>query len=378
MTATAVLDLITPKPRLLAVGEPTHREEELLDLRNSLFRELVEDEGYRAITLESDCLMGLVVDDYVTSGVGDLDDVMATGFSHQWGGLRGNRELVQWMRSYNEGRALSDQVRFAGFDGPLETEAPGSPRQALTSLYSYLSAATDLPCTADTLNELLGADDRWTNPAAMMDPTQSIGRSDDVVQLRRLAADLAALLTTETPALLAESTVEAWHRARLYARTAEGLLRYHYWYADTTPRRITHLLAQRDAMMAANLRHLSDRFPTLAFGHNAHFQRDKSSMHIAGANHHWWSAGALVDARLGDRFKFVATAIGTIESRGVDAPPSGTLEAHLYANSDQRQVHDPRKLAAIYPPRVSPWFGYAALDPAQLPRLDGLLFVKDL
>src|SRR5215471_4090686 len=68
------------RPRLLAVGEPTHGEGDLLDLRNDLFRQLVEREGYRTIAIESDCLRGLAVDDYVTSGEGTLDEVMAGGF----------------------------------------------------------------------------------------------------------------------------------------------------------------------------------------------------------------------------------------------------------------------------------------------------------
>ena len=66
----AVLGLLPARPRLLALGEPTHGEDVLLGLRNDLFRRLVEQEGYRTITIESDCVMGLVVDDYVTSGTG--------------------------------------------------------------------------------------------------------------------------------------------------------------------------------------------------------------------------------------------------------------------------------------------------------------------
>ena len=83
--AAAVMGLLPARPRLLALGEPTHGEDTLLDVRNELFRQLVEQEGYRTIAIESDCLRGLVVDDYVTSGTGTLDEVMERGFSHGWG-----------------------------------------------------------------------------------------------------------------------------------------------------------------------------------------------------------------------------------------------------------------------------------------------------
>ncbi|HEY5879251.1 MAG TPA: erythromycin esterase family protein, partial [Nakamurella sp.] len=83
--ADTVMGLLPSRPRLLALGEPTHGEDTLLDLRNDLFRQLVEQQGFRTIAIESDCLTGLLVDDYVTSGTGNLDDVMEHGFSHEWG-----------------------------------------------------------------------------------------------------------------------------------------------------------------------------------------------------------------------------------------------------------------------------------------------------
>jgi erythromycin esterase-like protein len=177
--AATIMRLFPARPRLLALGEPTHGAHAVLDVRNELFRQLVEQEGYRAIAIESDCLMGLVVDDYVTSGVGTLDEVMARGFSHEWGAFPANRELVRWMRAYNDGRPASERLRFAGFDGPLEITGAASPRPALAGLHAYLTARADtglLPCTADELDRLLGPDERWTDPAAMMDPSESVGR----------------------------------------------------------------------------------------------------------------------------------------------------------------------------------------------------------
>src|SRR3954462_8104540 len=254
--AATVMRLLRTRPRLLALGEPTHGEDLLLEVRNELFRQLVEREGYRTSTIESDCMMGLLVDDYVTSGAGTLDEVMERGFSHGFGASAANRELVCWMRAYNDGRPVSERLRFAGFDGPLEITGAASPRQALTALHVSLPAWVDadlLPCTAETLDRLLGADDRWTNSAAMMDPSQSIGQTPEAKQLRLLADDLVALLDTQTPHLIAASVRDDWDRARLYGRTATGLLRYHSWMADTSPSRMAWLLGGRGSMMAANL-----------------------------------------------------------------------------------------------------------------------------
>ncbi|GGZ91757.1 erythromycin esterase family protein [Streptomyces echinoruber] len=384
--AAAVMRLFPARPRLLALGEPTHGEDTLLELRNELFRQLVEQEGYRTIAIESDCLKGLLVDDYVTSGTGTLDEVMEHGFSHGWGAFAANRELVRWMRAHNEDRPASEWLRFAGVDGPLEITHAASPRQALTALHAYLAARVDadlLPCTAETLDRLLGADDRWTDPAAMTDPARSVGRSAEAGRLRLLADDLVALLDAQTPHLLAAASREDWERARLYGRTATGLLRYHYWMADTSPARMTRLCALRDVMMAHNLLAVAGRGPALVHAHNSHLQRVKSTMRMWQGPVEWWSAGALVNARLGEEYAFVATALGTIRHRGVDTPPPDTVEGFLYALPEDRCVIDAPRLAAALgdtppAPRVSPWFGYAPLDPAHLAHSDGIVFVKDV
>nr|WP_229871784.1 erythromycin esterase family protein [Streptomyces longisporoflavus] len=404
--ASALMRLLPARPRLLALGEPTHREDALLDLRNDLFRQLVEQEGCRTIAIESDCMKGLLVDDYVTEGKGGtLDEVLERGISHDWGSSPANRELIRWMRAYNvradnDGRPASDRLRFAGFDGPLEITHAASPRQALTALHRYLAARVDadlLPCTADVLDRLLGADEQWTNPAAMMDPAQSAGQSAEAGQLRLLADDLVALLDEQTPHLLATTSRQELDRARLYGRTATGLLRYHHWMADTSPARMARLLGVRDQMMAHNLIAVAEaaeatepaepaeRAPAPAFvhAHNSHLQREKSTMQMWQGPVEWWSAGSLVSARLGEKYAFVATALGTIRHQGVDTPPPDTLEGLLYElPQDPCAIDAPRLAAALAGPppalRVSPWFGYAPLDPAHLADCDGLVFVKDV
>jgi erythromycin esterase-like protein len=357
-----VQSLLPSWPQLLALGEPTHGEYALHAVRNELFRQLVEHEGYRMIAIESDCLMALVVDDYVMTGRGTLDEAMAQGFSHGWGAYAGNRELVRWMRAYNQSRPAAERVRFAGFDGPLEMAAAASPRPALTALHGYISDADLLPCTAETLDRLLGDDARWTDPASMMDPARSVGRTPEARQLRLIADDLTALLESQR--------IDDW-TARLYARTATGLLRYHYWLADTSRGRLPWLLTIRASMMAANLRALTSCGPVLANGHNSHFQRDKSSMRLGDIPLSWWSAGALV----GGSYGFLATAVGTIRHQGVEAPPSETVEGQLYARPGDHFLADPATLSGEK--RVSPWFGYAPLDPDHLAGYDGVVFVRE-
>lgn len=364
---SAFLRSLPAKPLLLGLGEARHFVGELGELRNEIFRHLVEHEGYRSFAIESDCLRGLVVDDYITTGAGTLDDVMERGFSHSFGAPPANRELVRWMRAYNEEH--DERLRFFGFDGPLEYWAE-SPRQALTALYALLNGP--LPCTMETLDALLGPDDRWTNEATVMDPSQSIGRSADAQRLRLLTDDLVALLDTQIPRLSAKDK----ERAALYGRTAVGLLRYHSWMADTSPARMMRLSALRDAMMAANLRAVAEHGPALVFAHNLHLQRDKSFMRLGDQPLEWWSAAAITQAHLGDRYAFLASALGTV---GDDTPPPDTVEGILSTLPWDHALIDTRRLAEAITkpaPRISHDFAYFPLDPAQLATIDGVVFLK--
>jgi erythromycin esterase-like protein len=364
---SAFLRSLPAKPLLLGLGEARHFVGELGELRNEIFRHLVEHEGYRSFAIESDCLRGLVVHDHITTGAGTLDDVMERGFSHRFGTSPANRELVRWMRAYNEEH--DEKLRFFGFDGPLEYWAE-SPRQALTALYALLDGP--LPCTLETLDALLGPDDRWTNEATVMDPSQSIGQSADAQRLRLLADDLVALLDTQVPRLSAKDR----ERAELYGRTAVGLLRYHSWMADTSPARIMRLSALRDAMMAANLRAVAEQGPALVFTHNLHLQRNMSSMSLGDHLLEWWSAGAIIEAHLGDRYAFLASAFGTV---GDNTPPPDTVEGILSTLPWDRSLVDARRLAEAITepaPRISHDFAYFPLDPAQLDTIDGVVFLK--
>ncbi|WP_214316514.1 erythromycin esterase family protein [Nonomuraea sediminis] len=367
---SAFLRSLPAKPLVLGLGEARHFVGELGELRNEIFRHLVEHEGYRSFAIESDCLMGLVVDDYIATGAGTLDDVMERGFSHNFGSFPANRELVRWMRAYNEEH--DEKLRFFGFDGPLEYWA-ASPRQALTGLYDLLDGP--LPgtvVTRETLDTLLGPDDRWANEASAMDPSQSIGQSADAQRLRLIADDLVALLDTQMPQLSAEDR----ERAALYARTATGLLRYHYWMADASPARWTRLSALRDAMMAANLRAVAENGPALVFASNLHLQRNKTFMSFGDQQLEWWSAGAIAEAHLGDRYAFLASALGTA---GDNTPPPDSVEGILSTLPWDHSLIDARRLAKAVTkpaPRISHDFAYFPLDPAQLDLIDGVVFLK--
>ncbi|MEZ5153205.1 erythromycin esterase family protein [Rhodococcus zopfii] len=374
----AVDELLAARPEppaVLAVGEPTHGIEAFPLLRNDILCHLV-DRGFRSIVLETDVFAAAVVDDYVCGAGTEIDTVLATGFSHGFGAVPGNRELVGWLRAHNAGRAPADRVRFHGFDAPLEFSGAPSPRRALSEVVEYLPA-TLRPATARDLDMLPGDDADWSNEAAMFDPAASLGNSDRARALRVVADDLACALHRAGP-LLRSTDPDGYDGAVAHARTALGLLRYHAAMATAGPDRIGNLLGVRAEMMAANLLAIAAqeqrRGPSLLFAHNAHLQRAGSGMRVGAENATWCSAGALAGLELGERYVFVAT----------DAAPHsepGTLQHALAEATVRRALFPASELRGALPQGVGAGDpivpGHIPLAPAVLDGADAVVFVAD-
>ncbi len=344
-------------------------------LRNELLGHLVE-RGYRSIALETDAFAASVVDAYVAGATAKIDTVLATGFSHGFGAVPGNRELVEWLRVHNAGHAPSDRVRFYGFDAPVEHSGAPSPRRALSRATDYLPEALR-PESARDLDALLGKDGDWTNEAAMFDPAASIGDSDRARALRIIADDLASALRRAAPGLHPADPT-GYEQAVAHARTAQGLLRYHAAMACPTPDRVATLLGLRAEMMAENLLAIvareQRRGPSLVFAHNGHLQRAQPPMRGGADDTKWGNAGALVELALGERYVFLAT----------DANPHsdpGTLQGALAEATTRRALFPAPALRAALAPSIGTGEpivpGHIPLGPADLDRADAVIFVAD-
>lgn len=355
---------LTGRPAvLLGLGEPTHGILAFTSLRNELLVHLVA-RGFRSVALETDIFAASIVDDYVAGGTAGLDEVLSAGFSHGFGAVPGNRELLEWLRGHNAACAPEDRVRFHGFDAPVEYSGAPSPGPSLKFVLEALAPEEVLPPHIGDLDELLGDDADWTDPNAMYDAVASIGGSNRAQVLGSIAEGLAAAAPLDAP----------WE-VSAHARAAQGLLRYHAAMASTAPDRIGQLLGIRAEMMADNLRDIvtreRGRGPTLVFAHNSHLRRGDSALPGEAS---WAAAGALVAHDLGDEYVFIAT----------DANPSapvGTLQAMLADATDRRALFLADALRSALPESVTAGTpiapGHLPLSPADLSGTDAILFIAD-
>lgn len=321
---------------LLGFGEALHGGEEMLMFRNRLFKHLVASHGYRAIAMESSFTRGRVLNAFLAGqGPATSEEACHLGFSHGFGKVEANRELVEWMRAYNEDPAHEVKLRFYGFDLPLATAGPASPRQVLEGILDFfakIDPATELRYRERILPHL-GEDASWENPMIWRDPVQSADLLAAVTALRAETEDLMTELQVRRPEWVKGSSREFYAQALHDVTVVRQLLNFYMALARDTG--YTAGLSVRDAMMADNLVYIlaceQERGRVMAFAHNAHLQRGKVELAMGSQVCQWWPAGAHVHEMLGARYAVIGSALSVSEVNGIGEPEAGSLEAKLSA-----------------------------------------------
>jgi erythromycin esterase-like protein len=97
---------------IVGLGESAHGSSEEFQLKHRLLRVLVEELGFRSIAWEEDWTIGLQVNEYLLTGEGDLDELMAR-MSAAWQSQE-VRAILEWLRDYNVSH--EDNVQFVGVE----------------------------------------------------------------------------------------------------------------------------------------------------------------------------------------------------------------------------------------------------------------------
>jgi erythromycin esterase-like protein len=95
---------------IVGLGESTHGAREETTLKHRVLRFLVEKMGYRSIAWEEDWTMGILLDDYIRTGRGDLNALLR---ETDWNS-REVAAVLRWLRHYNARHV--DKVRFVGVE----------------------------------------------------------------------------------------------------------------------------------------------------------------------------------------------------------------------------------------------------------------------
>lgn len=99
----------------VGLGEATHGTREFFQMKDRIFRYLVENHGFKVMGFEATWGGALHVNQYVLHGIGSAKESVRRMKFWTWR-TEEVVELVEWMRTYNLDKAEEDKLHFYGFD----------------------------------------------------------------------------------------------------------------------------------------------------------------------------------------------------------------------------------------------------------------------
>ncbi len=103
--------------KIVAFGEATHGTREFFQMKHRMFRYLVENHGFKAFVFEIDMGEALLFNDWVQHRSDeDLTTLMVEKMNFTVWKTEEVRELLIWMREYNDDKSTSEMIGFYGVD----------------------------------------------------------------------------------------------------------------------------------------------------------------------------------------------------------------------------------------------------------------------
>src|SRR5919204_5772438 len=207
-----VIAELSPDVELLALGEALHGSEEILLIRNRMFQRLAEKHGYTAVVIEVSSPQARAINEYALGRHERSHPEVEEWFGNGFGLVEANRELVEWLRTYNTDPPRPTKLQFYGFDIPLGRGGLASPGRVLEIALDYLDSVDRARARVhrDRITSLVDDQSEWERPAAMFDPAQSIGLTPKANELRLATLDLITDLRIRGPEYAARSDALAY------------------------------------------------------------------------------------------------------------------------------------------------------------------------
>jgi len=101
--------------KFVGLGEATHGTKEFYQMKDKIFRQLVTQKGFKAIIFEIPWGNAMVVNDFVTKGIGSANSSIDQTYYWTYD-TEEVRVLAQWMHDYNETLTVEEQILFVGCD----------------------------------------------------------------------------------------------------------------------------------------------------------------------------------------------------------------------------------------------------------------------
>lgn len=100
---------------IVALGENTHATSEYFKKKSEIIKYCVSKMGFKALVFESDVVASKNIDKYLIKGEGNIDSLLFELGTKAWM-TEEVREILIWLKNYNNMKSDTDKVRFFGID----------------------------------------------------------------------------------------------------------------------------------------------------------------------------------------------------------------------------------------------------------------------
>jgi erythromycin esterase len=244
---------------MVALGEATHGTREFFQMKHRVFQYLVEHLNHKAFGFEADFAESIYLNNYVTRGEGDLEELMKTKMHFWTWRTEEVKELLEWMKNYNTGKSDEEKIHYLGFDCQYLTYQPDLIQIYLQPLLPIL----------------------WETASPILEQIQDLSRDDyggmseeDYKTLKAQLESLEDQLTANKDQLVANSSLKEYEISKQLFRTFRQafIVLYDYYGNgnDSTN--------WRDRFMAENALWIADFFGEdtriTLWAHNGHIARN--------------------------------------------------------------------------------------------------------
>jgi erythromycin esterase len=258
------VDDVVADAAVVGLGEATHGTRECFECKHRLVRYLVERRGFRTVAFEADVAAMHAANEYVQSGDGDPAAALGELDMWQWR-TEAVRDLLAWLRAFNDGRPPNDRVRVRGID-------LSDPHAPATRLRATLQSLDVVDADAEELVALTarGVPDDDADRREWLDAVERAARSlRDAIDDRTTTGDDRTIREGVDAERCNLST--ARHLCRVVVQNCEWA-RVRHEHDGPHPAG----MAARDRLMAENVANLVEREVSngvAVWAHNGHVQR---------------------------------------------------------------------------------------------------------
>lgn len=250
--------------QVIAMGDATHGTREFLQFKHRVLEWLASESGSNvvALALEADWPACHRLNDYVVSGEGDPDTLLA-GLHYWIWQTEEILDMIRWMRAHNADPANTTKVRIYGVDGPAR-------EQTIDRIESYLRRVD--PDYASGLTQRLKSQLLALTPSRPYSELQPSERE----RVSGAISELEQRFQTRREDYITRSSERDWllhrHDVTVFRQTEEVLRTYKPGLVD----------GLRDRHMAENVRRIQEfegpDTQILVWAHNGHVSRSTGNL----------------------------------------------------------------------------------------------------